>query len=501
MAKKANDSRAWQSGAFPRHAFLVIFVPVTIMLLASGYLFVSLLLEYRFESMLSSDRERLHTLRGYLSADGRASAHHITALAKQKELVRVLEDDRPAHIKALQAEFVEFAQRNPQYQQIRWIEENGLERIRVSRYDEDLVVAAPEQLQDKSGRYYFQESAKLLQGEIYISRIDLNIEHEQIELPLRPMVRILSPLFDQAHQRRGALVLNATLEPLFAVATQGYVKDGPDELLFVNNQGTLLNSEDEKANLDSLNFAALHSRLWENMKAEPSAHLEADQAFWTWQRAWALSELIQPQNDPRAMDPTFRIIRNDAVFYLLAQRSVESVRSMRMDAWVLGTMGTILTVMIFGLTLFFYLRGHARASHAEINTSKALLRAARAEKEKELEQRFHRLVEASSVGQLVLDDQANIRIANRAICELLGYQPSDLIDHSVDLLVHPDFRSQHATLRDTYLQDPQARKMGQGQIFEAMHKDGSSVRVEVGLNPYQENGQQRLLVNVIAVRG
>jgi len=47
-------------------------------------------------------------------------------------------------------------------------------------------------LQDKSSRYYFQESKNMRIGEIYISSFDYNVENNQIELPVVPTVRVVS---------------------------------------------------------------------------------------------------------------------------------------------------------------------------------------------------------------------------------------------------------------------------------------------------------------------
>jgi PAS domain S-box-containing protein len=162
-------------------------------------------------------------------------------------------------------------------------------------------------------------------------------------------------------------------------------------------------------------------------------------------------------------------------------------------------LGAILAVTVFGFALFLYLSGLVRAQRAQLAAADAMVRASRAEKEKELEQRFHALVEASSVGQLVVDDGGTIVIANRAIEELLGYAPADLIGQPVETLLPEDLREHHVALRDEYLASPEARKMGNGRIFSARHKDGSPVQVEVGLNPYSENGQQHVLVNVVGV--
>ena len=64
------------------------------------------------------------------------------------------------------------------------------------------------QLQDKSKCYYFQETVSLSEGEIFISPLDLNVEHGEIEQPLKPMIRLGTPLYNQQGKKSGILLLN-----------------------------------------------------------------------------------------------------------------------------------------------------------------------------------------------------------------------------------------------------------------------------------------------------
>ena len=116
---------------------------------------------------------------------------------------------------------------------------------------------------------------------------------------------------------------------------------------------------------------------------------------------------------------------------------------------------------------------------------------------KELEERFHRLVEASSVAQLVVDRKGIIDIANQAAAEILGYGQQELVGMSIDEFLPAQLRKTHVRHREAFMQAPEARKMGQGREFKAVRKDGSFIPVEIGLNPYLDNGRQLVLVNIV----
>lgn len=53
--------------------------------------------------------------------------------------------------------------------QIRLLDRNGRERVRVDRRPDGVVLASPAELQDKSDRYYFREAIVRPAGSLYIS--------------------------------------------------------------------------------------------------------------------------------------------------------------------------------------------------------------------------------------------------------------------------------------------------------------------------------------------
>jgi PAS domain S-box-containing protein len=98
-----------------------------------------------------------------------------------------------------------FSRENPDYDQIRYLNENGREVVRVDRHG---VVVPPEKLQDKSDRSYFKAAMGLARDQIYISAFDLNVENGKVEQPPKPMIRVAMPVFDANGRKRGIVVIN-----------------------------------------------------------------------------------------------------------------------------------------------------------------------------------------------------------------------------------------------------------------------------------------------------
>jgi len=93
--------------------------------------------------------------------------------------------------------------------QFRYIDETGMEIIRVERKrrDSEVTLINKEKLQNKSHRYYFKEAMKLEKGDVWISDLDLNIEFQLIEVPHKPVIRIAAPVFNNG-ERKGIVIVN-----------------------------------------------------------------------------------------------------------------------------------------------------------------------------------------------------------------------------------------------------------------------------------------------------
>ncbi|MBT6095759.1 MAG: hypothetical protein HOH04_12825 [Rhodospirillaceae bacterium] len=117
------------------------------------------------------------------------------------------------------------------YAQIRYLDETGQERVRLDVIDGQSVMATPDQLQDKSARYYFTEAIKLPVGGVHVSRLDLNVEFGRIVRPFQPMLRYSSPVYVDG-EKRGAVVLN--------VLAENFIDRLADDILLVDQDGFYL---------------------------------------------------------------------------------------------------------------------------------------------------------------------------------------------------------------------------------------------------------------------
>ncbi|MDH3973718.1 MAG: ATP-binding protein [Deltaproteobacteria bacterium] len=108
----------------------------------------------------------------------------------------------------LEKAFLIIAQTRPYYDQIRYIDENGFELVRVNNQGDEAEAVTREKLQFKGDRYYFKKTMSYWAEECYVSPMDLNIERGVIELPEKPVVRVATPVFNSKRERKGIVVIN-----------------------------------------------------------------------------------------------------------------------------------------------------------------------------------------------------------------------------------------------------------------------------------------------------
>ncbi len=104
--------------------------------------------------------------------------------------------------------FVALANHHRIFQQIRFLDNNGQETVRVNFDGKHTMLVSGDKLQDKSSRYYFQEAFNLANGQVYISPMDLNVELGKLERPFMPVMRYATPVYDKHSRKRGVIVLN-----------------------------------------------------------------------------------------------------------------------------------------------------------------------------------------------------------------------------------------------------------------------------------------------------
>ncbi len=194
--------------SFPVHReFLKLFLPAGILFLALGIILGLSQREASRERIALQQRGDLNALVRGLESEIRVQMADTAFLAEMVEVELPDFADRTEGLRTLSEEFLVFAHTKGAYDQVRFLNDKGMEIIRVQSGPEGFEIAPPEQLQDKSGHGYFTEAMSMEQ-EVYVSRFDLNMELGRIERPLKPVLRFSAPVSGREGAPPGVIVLN-----------------------------------------------------------------------------------------------------------------------------------------------------------------------------------------------------------------------------------------------------------------------------------------------------
>ena len=204
----------------------------------------------------------------------------------------------------LESDWIAFAESRGIYDQVRLLDEAGQEQARINFAESKAARVPRSELQNKADRYYFKDSMALEPGAVYVSRIDLNIEHGQIERPLKPMMRVGTSVADRSGAKRGVVVLNylgqdilSRLERtgrgrLWWVDADGYWLRGPSP---ETDWGFMFGKHDHT-------IRAAYPGAWSRMHAADSGQFEDSSGIWIFDTIHVLDAVdkggIQPGSVP-----------------------------------------------------------------------------------------------------------------------------------------------------------------------------------------------------------
>ena len=209
-------------------------------------------------------------------------------LSKQEELKAYLEDPTQQNLSLINSEYRSFSVNKKNYEQIRYLDNQGMEIVRVNYNGGKPIEVSPENLQSKQNRYYFKDAFQLSQGEVFVSPFDLNIEHGKVEEPFKPMIRFATPVFDQSGTKRGVILINYLGQDLLNLFQE--INSGvPGETMLVNRDGFwLLHPDAEKEwgfmfpDRAQFSFSRQNPEVWAQILSSLSGELRTSQGLYVY---------------------------------------------------------------------------------------------------------------------------------------------------------------------------------------------------------------------------
>lgn len=177
------------------------------------------------------------------------------------------------------------------YNQLRIIDINGMELIRVDYEEGHVITVEKESLQDKSHRYYFKESILLEENSIYISPFDLNVENHVVEEPYKPMIRFSKPLFSDRGEKKGIVILNYFGSHFLYHFSDNHMDNQPygSNAILLNKEGYWLKSKDSTKewgfmfeDMTDIKFPSEFPKEWEIISNNKFGQFESENGLFTY---------------------------------------------------------------------------------------------------------------------------------------------------------------------------------------------------------------------------
>ena len=169
----------------------------------------------------------------------RAGREDALFLAESPEAREAAAGDRD-RLRDLEKLFLVYAAAKTDIIQVRLLDKEGNEKVRVDRAGGKVTLTA--ELQNKADRDYFVTASRM-ERSTYTSPLDLNVEHGRVQLPPVATLRFAAPVFDEAGARAGVLVVNRGARFLLdrVARARSWI---PGELVLVDPGGVYLSHPD-----------------------------------------------------------------------------------------------------------------------------------------------------------------------------------------------------------------------------------------------------------------
>ena len=466
---------------FPLGLFHLLFTPVALLILAGGWYLGHKRIDAELGMIRAEEINDAVLTARRLDRWLQLPLRHLRALVYEDAVRRVIDDPSAANSRQLESLFSRLITYYPTYDHLRWIDETGAERVRVNNVADRPEPVAKDSLQDKADCPCFKETMKLKPGQIFLSPLDLNVEHDRVEFPHKPVLRLATPIHNRNSQPRGILIINIAANHLLDDFSES-VGNKLDHVMLLNSEGYWLksvNSADEWGFMfkRTETLGRRSPAAWKVISTRPTDQVELADGLWTWTTVYPLKF---EDNQDVARIPHWLIISH------LPPNALTLIRD---TVWTTVSVSTLLVLALFGVLAAWLARAVAGRSRAKVEAAQAHAEAAAAQRLSDAQERYRMLVKANVNGVLVVDRQGRIVLANAALENMFGYGADQLLGQPVEILLPTAGIQEHTELRSAYMREPVARPMGMGRELRAKRKNGSLFTVEISLSPFNDGGK------------
>ncbi len=395
--------------------FIRLFLPICLVLLIIGGMHYYTFYTTEHSSIESTESLNVDLARRMIQEDIADVVKDLRFLAEHIETQGLPEALPWTREQRIAEEFRAFARNKGLYDQIRYLDDSGMEIVRVNYNGGDAEVVPYAELQNKANRYYFREALAQKPDGIYLSRFDLNVENGKIEEPFKPVIRFGTPVLDHSGNKKGIVLINylgARLIDNFSRAAASIV----DHIELLNSDGYWLSSprhENEWGFMLDSNIRLQNDNplAWREISGTESGQFETSEGLFTYTTVYplkaalsALPESTEAVSYDQQQFPQWKIVSH------IPHQQIASTFPLFLENN--GALYLSMFILVFVGTGFL-----ARTTY--------LHRIAEAQRD--YEQRFRHTLENIDLAAVALNKQGKVTFCNNHFLDITGWEREEVI--------------------------------------------------------------------------
>jgi diguanylate cyclase (GGDEF)-like protein len=350
-------------------SFLLLFIPASLLLAAIFYIFSTQTHKYELQTTLLREELALNSTSELTSLIFEQKLSDLMVLAEGEVLRNYLHDKSLKNWTRLAREFSLLARRKPKYFQVRFINSEGKEVVRINNSEGGQEIVPHGEMQDKKSRYYFKKAIKLSAGDIYLSAFDLNMEHGEIEQPIRPTIRFATPVIDGYGNKQGIVIINYSPDELLR-GVAGNFKTLQGKAVMLNSEGFWLQGAPQEQLWGFMygsddTFAKRKPDVWAAISSSEKARYFTDDGVYLFQKAYPLQQqrLGTLENiEQSAMQP---LSESDQRYWIYVSHiSNEMIDDLTAKRMLIATITYLLLFLVTGIISVLFAKNSVQKKQA-----------------------------------------------------------------------------------------------------------------------------------------
>jgi len=274
---------------------LLLFLPIALLIGISMFYIRTIELERIHTKHAQDAHEAVSVSTESIGRTLQGITRDLRYLSEDIGMRQMLDDGNEKYMINQSIDWISFSRNQQAYDKIRWIDENGMERLRVNYATPKPIRVPASELQSKRDRYFFADTFKLDAGEVFVSPFDLNVENNEIEVPHKPTIRFGSPVFDSKGKKRGILLINYFASDLLSTFERSF-RSGKHPGWLVNQDGYWLKGNSAADEFGFMfgradaTMAKRYPEAWQKILTSESGQFETAEGLWTYNTVVPLVE-------------------------------------------------------------------------------------------------------------------------------------------------------------------------------------------------------------------